>query len=97
VARLREEFPNIHFRSKGEYLTDDNIIMAIREDDVVFMGVDNHATRKFVSDRCEELNNVVLISGGNDYKDGNVITYIRQNGCDVTKAPYGFRSKNCQA
>lgn len=82
---LKEEFPKIHFRAKGEFLTDDNIITAIREGDVVFSCVDNHATRKLISDRCEELDNVTLISGGNDYTDGNVIVYIRQNGKDITK------------
>lgn len=86
VAKLKEEFPKIHFRSKGEYLTDDNIISTIREGDVVFMCVDNHSTRKLVSDRCQELDNVTLISGGNDYTDGNVIIYIRENGKNVTKS-----------
>jgi molybdopterin/thiamine biosynthesis adenylyltransferase len=86
VEKLKEEFPKIHFRSKGEYLTSDNIIPAIREKDVVFLCVDNHATRKLVSDRCQELDNVTLINGGNDYTDGNVIVYIRKNGQDVTKS-----------
>lgn len=85
VALMREQFPKIHFRSKSEYLTKDNIIPAIREDDVVFMCVDNHATRKLVSDRCQELDNVTLISGGNEYIDGNVNIHIRKDGKDVTK------------
>lgn len=82
---LKAQFPKIHFRAKGEYLTEENIIPAIREGDVVFMCVDNHATRKLVSDRCQELDNVTLISGGNDYTDGNVIVYLRKDGEDVTK------------
>jgi molybdopterin/thiamine biosynthesis adenylyltransferase len=93
VARLREEFPRIHFRSKGEYLTEDNIILSIRDGDVVFACVDNHATRKLISDRCDELNNVVLISGGNDYTDGNVIVYIRENGKALTKSPSTLHPK----
>jgi molybdopterin/thiamine biosynthesis adenylyltransferase len=87
VANLKSEFPKIHFRAKGEYLTQENIISSIRDGDVVFLCVDNHATRKLVSDRCQELNNVTLISGGNDYTDGNVIVYIRENGKDITKPP----------
>lgn len=87
VAMLKEEFPKVHFRAKGEYVTDDNIITTIREDDTVFLCVDNHATRKLVSDRCEELDNVTLISGGNDYTDGNVILYRRRNGQDVGRPP----------
>jgi len=93
VEKLKVEFPKIHFRSKAEYLTSDNIIPAIRENDIVFMCVDNHATRKLVSDRCQELDNVTLISGGNDYTDGNVIVYIRKDGDDVTKSPTELHSK----
>lgn len=93
VEILKKEFPKIHFKAKGEYLTDDNIITSIRNDDVVFMCVDNHSTRKLVSDRCEELDNVTLISGGNDYTDGNVITYIRKDGKDVTKPPTALHPK----
>ena len=48
------------------------------------MGVDNHATRKLVSDRCEDLENVVLISGGNDFTDGNVQVHIRRDGQNIT-------------
>lgn len=81
----KPDFPKIHFRAKTEYVTKSNVITLIRENDIIFMGVDNHATRKLVSDRCGELDNVVLISGGNDLTDGNVIIYIRKDGKDVTK------------
>lgn len=95
AASLRKQFTNVHFRSKEQYLTKKNVIASIREDDVVFLCVDNHATRKLVSDRCEELQNVTLISGGNDYTDGNVIVYLRQNGKDLTKSPTSlFKSIN---
>jgi molybdopterin/thiamine biosynthesis adenylyltransferase len=87
AAKMKDEFPKIHFRSKGEYLTEDNVITSIREGDTVLLCVDNHATRKLISDRCEELDNVTLISGGNDYTDGNVIMYRRENGKDVGKPP----------
>ena len=87
VAQLKEQFPKVHLRSKGEYVTEDNVITTVREGDVVFLCVDNHATRKLISDRCEELDNVTLISGGNDYTDGNVILYRRQNGKDVGRPP----------
>ena len=93
VECLKSQFPKIHFRAKGEYLTNDNIITSIRENDTVFLCVDNHATRKLVSDRCQDLDNVTLISGGNDYTDGNVIVYIRKDGEDVTKSPTALHSK----
>lgn len=86
VGQYKNEFPKIHFRSKNEYITEDNVITNVREGDIVFLCVDNHATRKVVSDRCGELDNVTLISGGNDYTDGNVICYIRKNGNDITRS-----------
>lgn len=85
VTLLRKQFPKVYFRSKPEYVTKDNVIMNIREDDCVFLCVDNHAARKVVSDRCQELDNVVLISGGNDYTDGNIAIYVRKNGKDVSR------------
>jgi molybdopterin/thiamine biosynthesis adenylyltransferase len=85
VTQLKPQFPKITFRSKGEYLTPENIISLIREDDTVMLCVDNHATRKLVSDRCQELKNVTLISGGNEYTDGNVIVYRRENGKDLSR------------
>lgn len=85
AAMMQQRFTKVHFRSKSEYVTPDNVISLVREGDVVFLCVDNHATRKIVSERCQELENVTLISGGNDYTDGNVIYYRRENGKDVTK------------
>lgn len=84
VRLLKASFPKIHFRAKPEYITEDNIITTIREGDIVFLCVDNHATRKIVSERCAELDNVLLISGGNNYTDGDVIIYHRKNGKDMT-------------
>ncbi len=93
VARLKDEFPKVHFRAKGEYVTEDNVITTVREGDTVFLCVDNHATRKLISDRCEELDNVLLLSGGNDYTDGNVIIFGRQNGTDVGRPPTALYPK----
>jgi adenylyltransferase/sulfurtransferase len=50
-----------------EYVTPENLDRLIRDGDVVLLAVDNHATRKLVGDHCRErLNDVCLISGGND-------------------------------
>jgi molybdopterin/thiamine biosynthesis adenylyltransferase len=78
------EFENISFRSVKEFVTPKNIASIINEGDTILMGVDNHAARKLVSDYCKTLNNVVLISGGNELTDGNVQVYIRKDGKDVT-------------
>lgn len=84
AERLRPLFNNLLFVFKNEYVTPGNVYEIIREDDIVLMGVDNHATRKLVSDRCEDMETVTLISGGNDFTDGNVQMYIRKNGEDIT-------------
>lgn len=79
-----------------EYLSQKNIARLFREDDIVLLTVDNHATRKLVNDRCAKLKNACLISGGNDGvgKDstgrtlrgtyGNVQIYLRRDGKEVT-------------
>lgn len=81
---LQKEFLRVVFNSRPLYLTTDNIVENIRENDVIFLCVDNHATRKLVSDRCEELDNVVLFSGGNELTDGNVQIFIRKDGENIT-------------
>lgn len=80
--RLSGKFQNLHFKCKTTYVNESNIISFIRENDIIMLCVDNHATRKLVSNRCQELNNIVLISGGNDYSDGNVICYRKVEGVE---------------
>jgi molybdopterin/thiamine biosynthesis adenylyltransferase len=84
---IEKEYKNLTVWTQGVYLTEDNIVFHIREDDVILACVDNHATRKLIIDRCQGLENVTLISGGNDYTDGNVSVYIRRDGEDQTKPP----------
>ena len=78
------------------YVTPDNVAKLIRPQDVVILCVDNHATRKMVDGHCSRLQNVCLISGGNDGvgKDstgsvrrgtyGNVQVHLRVKGKDLT-------------
>lgn len=93
VNLLKNEFPKIYFKFKPVFITQDNVVSSIREEDIVFMCVDNHSTRKIVSERCSELDNVSLISGGNDFTDGNVIVYLRKDGQDITRSPVDLHPK----
>ena len=97
-AELLPRFVDSHLTlvAVEEYVTAANISRLLRNRDLVILTVDNHATRKLVSDYCEShLNDVCLISGGNDGvgKDstgrgtrgtcGNVQVYLRRGGRNV--------------
>jgi len=84
AAELARQFEDLSFRAIPEFVTPENVGRIIRSGDVVFLAVDNHRTRRLVSDQCQVLPEVTLISGGNDYIDGNVQVYIRRAGRDVT-------------
>lgn len=80
----RQRYPRIMFWDHPVYLADHNVITFIREHDFVFSCVDNHKTRKLISDRAEELDNITVISGGNEYEDGNVQVHVRRQGRNLT-------------
>jgi hypothetical protein len=74
------------------YVTAENVGQLILPGDHVFLCVDNHPTRKLVSEHCGRLPSVALFSGGNEGVDpprergtyGNVQVYLRRDGRDVT-------------
>jgi molybdopterin/thiamine biosynthesis adenylyltransferase len=80
VKDLSLKFPNILFKAQPVYIDKKNVISLIRENDEVFLCVDNHSTRNIVSKRCEELDNVLLINGANEYTDGDVFVYAKRDG-----------------
>jgi molybdopterin/thiamine biosynthesis adenylyltransferase len=84
ATELARRFEDLSVRAIAEYVTPENVGRIIRSGDVVFLGVDNHKTRRLVSDHCQGVADVTLISGGNDYTDGNVQVYLRCGGRDVT-------------
>lgn len=84
LEAMRRQWPELWFDALPMFLTQENVISLIREGDTVFLGVDNHTTRKLASDRCQELDDVILISGGNEFTDGNVQVFWRQNGQNRT-------------
>jgi len=84
AERFKTSFPELPIEAKPWYVTEENLFLCIKTRDVVFLCVDNHATRKLVSDYCKTLSNVLIISGGNEHTDGNVQIYLRKSGKDVT-------------
>jgi molybdopterin/thiamine biosynthesis adenylyltransferase len=84
ARELAREFEALAFRSRPEYVTEDNVAGLIGAGEVVFLMVDNHASRSLVSRHAATLADLSLISGGNDYEDGNVQVYVRREGRDIT-------------
>jgi molybdopterin/thiamine biosynthesis adenylyltransferase len=64
----------------ADYLTEANVATVIRDGDVVLLAVDNHWTRFVVDRHLATLDEVTLISGGNDETDGNVQLVRRRDG-----------------
>ncbi|MCX6795217.1 MAG: ThiF family adenylyltransferase [Candidatus Falkowbacteria bacterium] len=85
VEKLSGEFPGIVFQAKPEYLTDKSALYLLKDGDIIFSCVDNHKTRLLISDFCsEELENVVLFSGGNSFTDGNIQIFIKKDDKNLT-------------
>jgi molybdopterin/thiamine biosynthesis adenylyltransferase len=82
---------SICFEAVSEYASGKNIEKIIMEKDVVFLAVDNHSTRKLVSDRAGKMQDIIVITGGNDSvddpgkgTDGNVHIYVKKGGEELT-------------
>jgi molybdopterin/thiamine biosynthesis adenylyltransferase len=84
ALELAREYEVLSIRAAPEYVTEANVARLIGEGEVVFLMVDNHASRNLVSRHAATLAQITLISGGNDYEDGNVQIYVRQDGQDLT-------------
>jgi molybdopterin/thiamine biosynthesis adenylyltransferase len=84
AERLRLDFSQLSIKAEPEYITPESAEYLIEDGDIVFLCVDNHKTRSFVSEFCRDVDNITLISGGNDYTDGNIQVYVRRNGEDLT-------------
>ncbi|MCK9279152.1 MAG: ThiF family adenylyltransferase [Melioribacteraceae bacterium] len=68
-----------------EYVGEENVKYIIPEGSIVFSCVDNHTCRRILSQHCQSLNDVILISGGNELYDGNVQTFFRKEGKNMNK------------
>lgn len=83
-AEMGYKFNGISFTDYNEYINESNVAKLISENSIVFLCVDNHISRKIISDHCQTLNNVTVISGGNEYTDGNVQFFKRKGGTNLT-------------
>jgi len=67
---LSNRFQNIDYLDFQMFLDENNISEIVTENSIVFVSVDNHKTRRLVSNYAKKLNNVIVISGGNELTDG---------------------------
>ena len=89
---MEEMFPSLCFRAEPEYVANltnehvtlDNLSRLVYNGDIVFLCVDNHVSRKMVSDYGENLSDITVFSGGNELTYGNVQIFIRKEGVNVT-------------
>lgn len=81
---LSDMYGSLILRSINEYITTDNISDIIKDGDIVFICVDNHASRKIINTYCKTLQNINIFSGGNGFHKANCQIYIRKNSIDIT-------------
>lgn len=84
ATELSVKFSKLGFDTFEEYITEENVHGIFEEGAIVFMCVDNHKTRMIISNYCKTMKDVTLISGGNEFTDGNVQLYVRRDGKDLT-------------
>ena len=84
ARELAQEFEALSLRAVPEYVTAANVNRLLAAGDVVFLMVDNHASRRLVDEHAAGLADLTLISGGNDFEDGNIQVYLRREGRDLT-------------
>ena len=84
ATELELKFSQLGLDVYDAFINPDNVSEVIKEGNIVFLCVDNHKTRMIVSNYCKQLQDVTLISGGNEFTDGNVQIYVRREGRDLT-------------
>ncbi len=84
---LAEVYRGLTVQAVADYLTDENVAEIIRDGDLVLLAVDNHWSRFLVDRHLAGLQEVTLISGGNDETDGNV-QLVRRRGGQFVDGPW---------
>lgn len=81
---LQTRFRNIIFNDHPVFITENNVNEFVKENSIVLLCVDNHKTRKIVDMAADRLQDVILISGGNELIDGNVQIFVKKGGEKIT-------------
>ena len=83
---MRQRYPLLKIYAVTEYLDERNAFLVIKNGHIIFSCVDNHYARKLISLQCDDVENVVLINGGNERNNGASQISIRMNGQWLTPA-----------
>ena len=84
AQRLARAMPGLHIRTFTEYVTDENVAQVVKEKSLVLSAVDNHPARAVVARHAATLQNICVLSAGNEKWDGNVHVYLRRAGRDMS-------------
>lgn len=84
AERLAKSHPGLTLDAVTEFIKPDNADFILEEGAYVMVCVDNHATRKLISDTAASYSDLAVISGGNELDDGMVQVYVRRDGKDLT-------------
>ena len=84
VRELKQDFPNMLLTAVPEYLSEKSMDYYITNDMVVMVAVDCMKTRRLIDERAQQLENVLVISMGNELIDGDAFVYCRVNGKEIT-------------
>jgi len=85
--KMQTILPQLEIESKAIYINKRNMKdwFDVSVDNNIFLvGVDNNKTRNQIQKICNTLKNVLLLSGGNEYIDGDVQIFARKNNIDLT-------------
>jgi molybdopterin/thiamine biosynthesis adenylyltransferase len=84
AGELEIKYAGLRFDAMEAYINEANVADVVKEGDIVFICVDNHKSRMIINNYCKQLQDVTVISGGNEFTDGNVQLYVRRGGKDLT-------------
>ena len=86
VKKLDNDYDGLQIIARTEYVDKTNIDHVVHDNAIVFTGVDNHPVRVLIDKAASKINNICVISAGNDMYDGNVHIYLRREGDEITQS-----------
>lgn len=87
---MAETYSHYPIKAVPKYVGSDDLNYLITEGTTVFLGVDNFSIRALVEERVLNMDDAVVINGGNERHDGTVQIWVRKGGENKTpRISYG--------